>query len=766
MVPFNFNPPTKEEKAKIRRRKAAITRRINREVLTEFGIDQLPSQGERTLITGAQGRGKSRSAAETIAELRPGAAIWWLVPTIEKAEEQAAEYTRLAGPGSMQVRVVRGRGADDPVARGETMCPRHLIVNRAAAMGVMVQKEICDNGCPSRASCGFQHQKNEMPEAALFIMASDYLWLPQCPAPSHDLLIIDESVIGKAAEIISFEPTRITEDDKWSGGSISEAMDRRKIAALVRAAIVDHPGRELASLRDNRVTGTEIRACIDHLATREEGQPVVSGCMSDRAISDALDAVEAREILKVLKLFRQIRRELPLSRKRLNSVWFDPHAPVRVGCQTERQPRVFVGCLKTPRLAEETPVLVLDGTGSLSLNQKIFGDHMIAERFAVPRDAEVSQVSSKTFSRQSITGTDHHGNPRSAQNMAEAEQLRRQVIEVLSLLPGQVLLVTYKAAERNLLDELPEHVVSAHFGGLRGLNSFQHCETAVVMGREQPSAQAIEALTRPFTATDAEPFLPVGEYVLQARGRRMRNGGPNVTEVQVHPDPRCQAMLEQVREAEIVQAVDRVRPVFNRRRIFVLTNLALDLTIDRALPWPELRPGKFAHAFARHRVLPLSAGDLTKAFPDLWASENTAKSDLTRGGEIGCVSQIRIYLGIAPNYVAAVLTATYRRKNQRGPAARALIRADLPNPRAILEGLVGELVEFHVERPPVPPTKSAEPTPLSSLPPLAAVLSAQAHLLASLPPDVCPPDMLGMAVVIKLAALAGDPAREERTAAA
>jgi hypothetical protein len=27
---------------------------------------------------------------------------------------------------------------------------------------------------------------------------------------------------------------------------------------------------------------------------------------------------------------------------------------------------------------------------------------------------------------------------------------------------------------------------------------------------------------------------------------RMRNGGPNVVEVQVHPDPRCQAMLEQV----------------------------------------------------------------------------------------------------------------------------------------------------------------------------------------------------------------------------
>ena len=193
--------------------------------------------------------------------------------------------------------------------------------------------------------------------------------------------------------------------------------------------------------------------------------------------------------------------------------------------------------------------------------------------------------------------------------------------------------MTYKAAEEVLLDDLPEHVVSAHFGALRGLNTFEHCQTAVVMGREQPSAQAIEALTRPFTAADAEPFLPAGEYVLQARGRRMRDGGPNVVEVQVHPDPRCQAMLEQVREAEIVQAIDRVRPVFNRRKLLVLNNLPLDLTVDHAMPWPELRPGKFVHAFARHGVLPLSAGDLSKAFPDLWAFENTAKSDLTRSRE-------------------------------------------------------------------------------------------------------------------------------------
>ena len=159
----------------------------------------------------------------------------------------------------------------------------------------------------------------------------------------------------------------------------------------------------------------------------------------------------------------------------------------------------------------------------------------------------------------------------------------RQVLDLLKMLPGKVLLVTYKQAEEILRPDLPPNVHTAHFGALRGLNAYEHCESAVVMGREQPSPEAIEALTRPFCATDAEPFIPIGEYALQSRGRRMRNGGANVAEVQVHSDPRCRALLEQVREAEIAQAIDRVRPVFNRRRIIVLTNVPLDLTVDHAL---------------------------------------------------------------------------------------------------------------------------------------------------------------------------------------
>jgi len=238
-------------------------------------------------------------------------------------------------------------------------------------------------------------------------------------------------------------------------------------------------------------------------------------------------------------------------------------------------------------------------------------------------------------------------------------------------------------------------------------------------------------------------------------------------DVQVHPDSRCQAMLEQVREAEIAQAIDRVRPVFNRRRIIVLTNIALDLTVDHARTWPELRPGKFAYVFALHGVLPLSAGDLCRAFHSFWPTTKDAENALSHlRNTLKTPNKESIWRiqGIFDD----LLRATYRRKGQRGRPARALIRATLSDPRAVLESLVGELTEFHLERPSDATAEARAPErPVQApLPPLAAALSAEGHLLATLPPDGRAPHMLGMARVMKLMALTSELAGAQQAAVA
>ena len=558
-----------QENPEARRRKAAISRRLRRHVLEEFELDALPRSGERTLITGAQGTGKSRTVAEGIAGLRGAVIIRWLVPTLEKAFEQVLEYHRCAGPGSLPAWVVRGRGASDPRDPLTPMCPRHKVVNRAAAMGVEVQKEICKS-CSLKDTCGYQQQRKQLSAAAegggLFITSADYLWLP-CPAPRADLVVVDESIIGKACETISLDPRRLTEDDKWAGPELGAAMRRREVAALVHRAVTEHRTRELAFLRDQCVALADLKAALKHLASREDAQPKVHGQMTDQAIAKALDGIEVRETRKVLLLLRQLRREFEQSRARLNSVWFEPQWRVVIDGEVSFEPRILISYIRAHRLAKYTPALALDGTGSLKLNRKVFGAHMLERRFPVPRDAEVIQVKGKVFSRQSLTGASKRGSAISSTMIAAADRLRNHLLALLQTVPGSVLLVTYKAVEELLKPLLPSYVRVAHFGAVRGLNTYQVCETVVVLGRQQPSAQAVEALARPFAADDREPLPSFGGYVQQCRARRLRDRSASIEVAQVHPDLRCQELLEQVREAEIVQAVDRVRPVFNRRRI-------------------------------------------------------------------------------------------------------------------------------------------------------------------------------------------------------
>jgi hypothetical protein len=178
----------------------------------------------------------------------------------------------------------------------------------------------------------------------------------------------------------------------------------------------------------------------------------------------------------------------------------------------------------------------------------------------------------------------------------------------------------------------------------------------------------------------------------------LRDGGVEAVEVEVHPDPRCQEMLEQIREAEIIQAADRVRPIFNERSIVLLNELALDMTYDRIMTHGELVMGgnRFERAAERGPAVPLSASELARCFPKLWDSPNAVKMDFRRLVK-GVGSPIEILLGKGPH----LNRARYRRAGQPGRPTPALIRSDVPDARAALESVVGPVEWFEVETPDV-----------------------------------------------------------------
>ena len=600
-------------------RKAVISRRVNKEVAAKHGLKRLGGKGSRLLLTGSQGSGKSRAAAEEIAGLDRDMVVWWTVPTIDKAEEQAGEYRKLTRPGSPTALVVRGRGQDDPQQPGKAMCPRHKVVNRAASRGIEVRKKIC-KVCPLKDRCGYLKQEAQIAgmDGGLFLMAREYAFMPS-PAPTPDLFIGDESLIPVAVvEPVAFNAERIKETGNWKRAGLGAVLDVDPILNAVYRAAIDQPGRILAALRDADISRKQIAEAIAYLdkVTETAAADAITGNMTDDEIGEALDQIDHDDIPNVIRMLRQIRREWDTGRAGLNTV-------------TVVDGTVTVFGLRTPRIGKETPVLLLDGTGSAPLNRVLFGD-LVHEHIPVERQAQVTGTKGKSYSRQSITGCDRHGEPIPSR-VAGAERLRREIADVARRQDGPVFVCATMGAEEVLAPILPAIARPGHFAALRGINAWEDCRTAMIVGREQVSPQRLEDMARPFTVTDPEPFQTFGCYVRQTRGRRMRSGEVRPVEVEVHPDPRCQELLEQIREAEIVQAADRVRPIFNERSIVLLNELALDVTYDRIVTHKELAMdgNRFEQAAARGAALPLSATELARCFPDLWPSPDAVKKDFS-----------------------------------------------------------------------------------------------------------------------------------------
>jgi hypothetical protein len=712
--------------------RGAITRRITRAVLKERGLRKLPA-ARRTLITGSQGSRKTGTFLREVAAVRSDMVAWLTAPDLSKAAEAAEAYREVASPDSLPVMVIRGRSADDPHAKpGTKMCPRHKPVQRAAALDINVRKEICKT-CPLKESCGTMRQDRAieaMNGRGLFIMAADYLFLP-CAAPPPDLFGIDECVTIKAIdEVAKIDPDHVRDPAPYHGSGLAAVIDANlTVNAVIEALMQPKP---LTALRAAGIDRERLKQVCDVLDGRaQQDAPPINGKMTDVEIEAALDTIEVNKAVKALVLLRAVLREIDMPRDTLTGALFDPQHPVKVDGKTERQPRVLVYRLQQVRhIKRSTSLVVMDGTGSERLNTRLLGklDHV---HVRIERDATVIGTIGKSYSRQSITGEDANGEP-IANRRDDAAKLRADLVKAASHLKAP-LVVSYKAAMGDeakpgpLAELLPDDTAKAHFGALRGRNTWDKQAACLAVGRIQPSIADVENLARAYMTEDDAPFVSLAEIAVPAdwkwkkgwpfratRGRRMRDGSVQPVEVEVHPDPRVQEVLEQIRESEIVQAVDRVRPLDHHCDLSLANQLCVDVTYDRIWTHDELVSGgpllwRLFHAYG---ILPLGGADLYEAYRTEFVCENAASCTLKRAHGKWVVAQIiDYYLERDP-----LVIFRYRRRGQTGSDSRVLV--DLgrhPDARAAVEEVLGELVLFEpVSQPPPQPEPQPEPEPQPS----------------------------------------------------
>jgi hypothetical protein len=632
------------------------------------------------LILATPGLGKTRSVQALIEALPSQAVVWVFQPTLRKADEFARD---MAG-SSRPVRVFRGRGA--PVASGaaELMCIRHAMAAKVAAQGLSVKKMLCGSldqsvggACPYSTSCAYQTQLRAIDRHAgggVFVMT--HASLTQPPAfPQPHLVIIDEDPsaslpqsIPVAAQALSPQSDWISllEDDiddssRHTRLSKNEGVDLEDVIhedtqeavldtfeLLLKGLAANMPLREIATT----IEIAELEEALNRVRKLERKlrNGLTSGG-SDDAFEGAIKASPVKQVWAVRVVLIAVLREVRLFCAGVID------RPVFNGLSINRDDNGDLRSVTVYRLAntaikQSVPVIVLDGTADPELIGRALRRRMTVWRIDVARQGEVIQCLGRSFSTGSLAP--NPGYPLPASASAERERLWQELTTVLrrefDSAPKGVLVVSTLAveieAQRHCNDLLQKGLVWTHFGATRGINKFTDLQTIVIIGRKQPPAPAVEAIARAYFATHREPIEPEAQdYVVRHRRLHGKRDQVNSTKIQTHPDLRINRVLWQMREAEVIQAIDRVRAARFPRKILLLNGLdlrrpdddlgrpGLGVPADLYISWPDLRSGgnRAETVLAvSGGFLPVAPKALARIAPEVFPSVDAAKKWLQR----------------------------------------------------------------------------------------------------------------------------------------
>ena len=332
------------------------------------------------------------------------------------------------------------------------------------------------------------------------------------------------------------------------------------------------------------------------------------------------------------------------------------------------------------------PVLAIDADLNQDIHSEFFSDTEF-HTLPVERNCHVTQVHSSRFSKYSMTGgKDAKRRIRDIQQRINREAARGSLLVVG---PQEIVGNPNKGVKPML--RIPNNCAFAHFGNFRGVDAYKDIDTIILIGRNQPSIASLEAEARALWYDSTSPIEFSDKWVKRTYGYRTRDGAEKAVSVEVHPDSRVQVLLEQIRESESTQAIDRLRLIHcpEVKRVIILCNIPLDITVDQLLPWKDLVSGgtPLAQAWERHDgVMPLNARYLCEEFPHLFPRIAGARYALRGAQVIKC--EIPNIFSIREN--ALLVAYTYRISGQKGRHSTCLSEFDERSTKAELEALLGD----------------------------------------------------------------------------
>lgn len=601
----------------------------------------------RLVIAATVGCGKTTATAESVLKsLAEDRTLLWAFPT----HRQGLEVRERLNRDQLLHNAVRIRGRTQADESLGPPCHRPDLVEKIQAAGLArftatIACKSTAGECPFFRGCSYYAQFNGpqrvrlVPHALLqhpSARAFDDEFVERCSG-----LVIDESPLAALTGRTHYALGAVKE----LGGAISELAD----AVAAGTAI------------DSESLMPRLEAEMRERCTAEI--PMLGPGASDEALLMAeLSSLAKKKSPRWMPLYRTALAYLAGDR---NALW---HGTSRDG------PAIF--CAWKAELPPVERVLVLDATADEGVYKALLGDGVRIERVDVKQNLRVIQASDAPVGKSRLV------DPEGSNLLAQICALTRST--------GAALITNKVAIEiATARGWLPATVETAHFNALRGLNALEGKAVAVIAGRPEPDPLDLEATAR--ALWPRERLTLTGCYEWRQDG---------LASVASHADPRCDALLRMYREAEIAQAIGRLRAVRSEEQkiVILLTHTPVALPVE-SMSLAEILPNaKLARLFlAGDGVVPLVPELMVRMLPEQFPTVDAAKSWLKRE---------RVSLPLLNTLYKAGDTLKFRTQGQRCPST-ALAWVDHFDAWQKLEQLTGQRI---VDCRPVDPDHATQAT--------------------------------------------------------
>ena len=477
-----------------------------------------------------------------------------------------------------------------------------------------------------------------------------------------NLIIIDEAFMSSAVSNMPSVPVGdVTQHIRFDGNA--------QLGFDLVECLTKHQG-DLSYLRDKDIGAFEFNAVS------------IEGL--NPATAFTADTTQSRNV-RSAKQYKALTKLLEIAAREIEDQGRDSFGQLvhdnRKNRNNNRKNDIVICEHRPIRVTRSAPVLYLDATADPIITEAYL-PALQYHRIDVRQLAVVSQVHDRT-------GSKHFWNSKigpEQENLSEPtyDPRHNDLASLIIILNAWV-----KAGEsplvvgnKDLCEFLRDHpkldtgVAVAHFMSLRGSNAYADRSVVFITGRNQPPIDKIEQQARAIFGNSGNPLsyddkenLPLDQvdYWLSARSPQ----SPAAMTVPSFSDPRIKAVQKQIREAETVQAIARLRLVWAdyQKRVFLLSNLPVEMPVDHLIEFNDLMPDRLEMELIKTGELPLTPLGLEKMQDNLGLSKGAAKKLFQRSK----ASDPKRLLTQLPTLVrTATQIATFKAGNERKTPHRHL----------------------------------------------------------------------------------------------